>query len=69
MDCIYFEYSIQFSNLKQKKNHNIIYSTVINSHIGPVYIETPYISSHMGPLYIEAPNKKNFARDCAEIQV
>ena len=34
-----------------KKEHNIIISRVINSHMGPMYIETPYIT-----MYIETPN-------------
>ena len=35
-------YSIQFSN--HKNEHNIISSRVISSHVGPMYIKTPYIS-------------------------
>ena len=38
--------------------NNIIINRVISSHMGPVYIETPFISrvnSHMGPVYIEIP--------------
>ena len=33
-------YGVLFSNLKQKE-HNIIISRVISSHMGPVYIVTP----------------------------
>ena len=38
-----------------KKEHNIIISSVISSHMSSMYIEMPYISSHMGPMYIEMP--------------
>ena len=40
-------YSILFSNLK-KKVHNIIISVVSSSHMGPMYIETPYIYIYKG---------------------
>ena len=36
-------YSILFSNLKQKKEQNIIIGRVISSCMGPMYIEIPYI--------------------------
>ena len=35
-----------------KKEDNIIISRDINSHMGPVYIETPYMT-----MYIETPYK------------
>ena len=47
---------VYYFQIWNKKEH-IISSWVINSHMCPMYIETPYISrvisSHMCPMYIE----------------
>ena len=39
---VVIEYYFQIWN---KKEHNIIISRVISSHMGPMYIETPYINT------------------------
>ena len=42
---------VYYFQIWNKKEHNIIISIVISSHIGPMYIETP----NMGPIFIETP--------------
>ena len=46
---------IYYFQIWNKKERWVIISRVISSHVGPMYIETPYISSHMCPMYIETP--------------
>ena len=71
-------YSIQFSNLKQKKEHNIISSRVISSHMGPMFIETPTIytftewaeiieQSHGSHIYLRQPVLVIFSVICSFI--
>ena len=45
---------VYYFQIWYKKEH-IIISSVISSHMGSIYIETPYISSHIGPIYTEIP--------------
>ena len=49
-----------FSNLKQKKEDIIISNRVISSHMGLMYIETPYITMYSEipyiTMYTETPN-------------
>ena len=38
---------VYYFQIWKQKEHNIIIISVINSHMGPVYIETPYTSLYL----------------------
>ena len=46
---------VYYFQIWNKKEHNIIISRVIESHMSPMYIETPYTSERFP--FVEAPKE------------
>ena len=44
---------VYYFQIWSKKEHNIIISRVINSHMGPMYIEIPYIFNLYNSIYYQ----------------